>query len=386
MARVLLFPFVAAFVVGSSLLLRNRSIRIVLMDSRYFGHQCLEAEVFWNEWKSAKDSGSRDIWLCSLGKRADASNRTLWDLRRRQLPVVPSWFVSGLVFWHECLKPRNVLISHASIHRLNFLRSRATTLPINSVMEVRRREILSNFANPNAPYSVFTIRDYEPKHDPRDLRNRRIQEFLPAMQALVDQGMNVIRLTVATDDRIQVESPGILDWRVRVEGQSGDELVIVSGAEFVVSTTTGGDALALAYRRPVLYVDSSRLRITFLGADLATFQMPKIEDITSGRQLTFRDIVDRGLYIVRDSRTFAEMGVRVCNSDAESIESHVLEYYKMFKHPEDINDRERQQIWREYLMRAHQSEILSDHGSIRARMHPTSLRDYVNVDAIRPRT
>jgi putative glycosyltransferase (TIGR04372 family) len=352
-------------------------MRVVVFDSRYFGHQCLEAEVFWNEWRTAKDSGSRDFWFCSLGKKSLASNRMLWELRRKQLPVVPTWFVTGLVFWQKHLRLRNVTVSHASIHRLNFLSGRATTLPVNASLATRRNEILSRFPNPAAPYSVFTIRDYEAKHDPRDLRNRRIQEFLPAMQALVGLGMNVIRLTVTTDDLLSVTNSGILEWQVRVDGQPGDELALISGAEFVVSTTTGGDALALAYRRPVLYVDSSRLRITFLGTEYATFQMPRIEDVVSGRRLTFPEIVGRGLYAVRDWRTFAELGVRVRNSDPELIAHHVTEYFKTSRGVDGARELEHQQVWRRQLLHAHGAEVLSDHGIIRARMHPASLRDYV---------
>jgi len=271
------------------------------MEPRFFGHQCLEPEVFWNDWQSAIEQGSSDIWLCCLGKRSRAASRFVWDLRKQVFPAVPSWLVTSVAFWQESFHFSQLRIVHADYHRVNFLTRRETTLPLPSMFDVRRRQILSHLAEPERPYAVLTVRETA---QGEDLRNRDIREFEASIVLLIESGFNVIRLTSRTNNPVEFASPHLLDWQVRVSGEPGDELALVSGSRLVISTTTGIDCLALAYRRPVLYVDAARLFYVFLGTDLTTFQMPHMLDTESGFLLDLEQILDRGLGWTKHSDAF----------------------------------------------------------------------------------
>lgn len=352
----------------------NNKIRLVLMESRYFGHQCLEPEVFLHERQVARESGSRDIWVCSIGKRSNAINPHLWDLRRQSLPVIPSWIASAAVYWRNRRSIANLEIGPASIYRLNFLCSRPSTLRLGAHDVKRRLRILSLLGEPERPYVVFTIRDPKVAYDPRDLRNREVRDFEPAMLALVEKGFNVMRVVSTTDDPVRVDSRHVLDWQVLRDGQPGDELALISGASFVVSTTTGGDSLALALRRPVLYIDSARLRLVFLGTELATFQMPEFCDLKDGKVLNFNEVLRYGLGWLRESREFTTKGIRVINSSPEQIREIVIEYVKYQGTEVSSEFVNNQSAWRRILLDHHGHEIQERHGNIRAWMHPATLR------------
>jgi len=352
----------------------NSKIRLVLMESRYFGHQCLEPEVFLHERQVARESGSRDIWVCSIGKRSSAINPYLWDLRRQSLPVIPSWIASMAVSWSRRRSIASLEVGPASIYRLNFLRNRPSALPLEAHDVKRRLRILSLLSEPERPYVVFTIRDPKVAYDPRDLRNREVRDFEPAMLALVEKGFNVMRVVSATDDPVRVASRHVLDWQVLRDGQPGDELALVSGASFVVSTTTGGDSLALALRRPVLYIDSARLRLVFLGTELATFQMPEFYDLENGKALNFKEVLDYGLGWLRESREFTAKGIRVTNSSPEQIREIVIEYLKCQVAEGSSESINNQSAWRRMLYDHHGDAIRERHGDIRAWMHPATLR------------
>lgn len=344
------------------------------MESRYFGHQCLEPEVFLYERQVARESGSRDIWVCSIGKRSNAINPHLWDLRRQSLPVIPSWIASAAVYWRNRCSIANLEIEPASIYRLNFLCNHPSTLPLETHDVKRRLRVLSFLGEPERPYVVFTIRDPKVAYDPRDLRNREVRDFEPAMLALVEKGFNVIRVVSATDDPVRVTSRHLMDWQVLRDGEPGDELALISGASFVVSTTTGGDSLALALRRPVLYVDSARLRLVFLGTELATFQMPEFCDLENGKVLNFKEVLDYGLGWLRESREFTTKGIRVINSSPEQIREIVIEYLKYQVAEGSSEFTNNQSAWRRMLYDHHGDEIRERHGAIRAWMHPATLR------------
>ena len=349
----------------------RRVVRVVIMEPRFFGHQCLEPEVFWNDWQSAIEQGSSDIWLCSLGKRSAAASQFVWDLRKQSFPVVPSWLVTSVAFWQESLRLPQLQIKHADYHRLNFLTSRETTLPPPSAFDVRRRRILSQLAVPERPYAILTVRETA---QGEDLRNRDIREFEPSIVRLIKSGFNVIRLTSRTDNPLNFASPHLLDWQVRVSGEPGDELALVSGSSLVISTTTGIDCLALAYRRPVLYVDAARLFYVFMGTDYTTFQMPQMVDTKSGVLLDLEQILDRGLGWTKHSDAFLDADVRVLNSSPERLAEVVAEYLSVVSTGPQLDSDVSQDRWRELVLCHLGDRVTHRNGVIKARMHPATMR------------
>ena len=376
--RWLNLPLILALLVLIRIGLPRRKVHVVVMDSRYFGHQCLEPEVFWNDKYSSAERGSRDIWLCCIGPKSTANSKFMWELQRERLPTVPSWLVTDAAFWQERFGLSTIEFVPASIYRLNFLTSRPTSLPSDGEISRRRSEILRNLHEPERPYVVFTVREWIPEVIENDLRNRRIEDFGPAMAALVQRGFNVIRLTSRTSDRLTANDGHTLDWQVLIDGEPGDELAVVSGASFIVSTTTGGDCLALAYRRPVLFLDSARLFFAFFGTELATIHMPKVSDSKSAQRLSLKDVLERNLGWVGDQRCFGAAGVTVMNSTPEEIRGHVLEYVEFLQ----LRVADGSGVdggWRSLVRAFHGEEIQTLHGDIRARMHPVTRREVVGT-------
>lgn len=352
----------------------RRVVRIVIMDPRYFGHQCLEPEVFWNDWQSAIEQGSTDIWMCCLGKRSNAASQVVWDLRKQVFPVVPSWLATTVSFWQKRIQFSQMQILNADYHRLNFLTARETTLPPPTRFDVRRRQILSQFYEPERPYVVFTTREVTRGEE---MRNRDIGEFEASIRLLTRSGFNVVRLTSYTSNPLQFTSPHLLDWQVRVSGEPEDELALVSGSSFVVSTTTGIDALALAYRRPVLYVDSARLFYVFMGTELATFQLPQMLDTNSGESLSLKQILERGLGWTKHAESFIEAHVKVINSSPEQIAEVVKEYLHLASSETPRDGDAQQDCWRELVLHHLGDKVTDRHGVIRARMHPATMRSHL---------
>lgn len=376
--RLLSLPLIATVNLTLRAFDTGRVIRIVVMDSRYFGHQALEPEVFWNEWQSAVECGSRDYWFCCLGPRRNSSNPFLWGLTKRKFPVLPSWFVTSVAHWSRRFRFESIVLQDASIYRLNFLTSRETTLPVGDAVVARRSQILSRLAEPDRPYVVFTIREFNPLDDHNDLRNRQIADFSLGMSELVHRGFNVIRLMSKTQDPLIAFDRHHLDWQVERDGEPGDELVLLSGAAFVVSTTTGGDCLALGYRRPVLYIDCARFFLVFLGTELASFSVPLMYDIQSKEQLGLGALLERGLGWVGDQRLFTKAGVMVAPSDPERLRSQIVEYVVGLTAGWSISQEAAQQEWRETLGNELGSEIDARHGQVRARMLDSSIDEFVN--------
>jgi len=376
-ARKLVGILLGPLVVSALLILRIFQsvfvLRITLFEPRFFGHQALEPEVFLLEAENPGTRSPRIIWLCCPGPRRLASNRHLWNQRRKALPCVPSLLVTELKIWQHRLRIAPIAFRDASYHRLNLLTTRQSSLPPRQDLLLRRQEVLERLHEASRPYVIVTVRDVNSDPDPR---NRRVSDLYPTMRALVDRGYNVIRLASRTEDRVTLSSPHILDWHVVDQGKPGDELALVEGCQFVVSSTTGVDCLALAYRRPVLYFDTARFFYVFLGTELATFTLPQFRDSESGEYLSLRALSNRGLCWVKDPHLFKSSGVGVFNSDPEEIAVFAAEYADTLLRSNHPQHDHRQERWREILLARHRAEITSKHGQIRAVMSNAFLNRY----------
>lgn len=300
-----------------------------------------------------------------------AANKHLWDLRREQLPTVPSWLVSSMVFWQRHISFPGLQLKSADYHRLNSLTRSPSTLPQTPEHTSRRAEILSMLRDPERPYVVISARESAQGHD---LRNRDINEFEPAIHVLIHAGYNVVRVTARTRNPLQLRSRHVLDFQVEVSGQPGDELALVSGSSFVISTTTGIDCLALAYRRPVLYVDTARLFYVFLGTELATFQMPLMLDSRTGETLKLQQLVERKLCMTKHSDALSENGVLIANSKPDELANVVREYLRISATPYREDYVSDQSHWRDLLSGCLGDDLARRHGDLQAFMHPASMR------------
>lgn len=363
--RVTALPLIMMVFVVAWVIRRKVRFRVVIMEPRFFGHLALESEVFIHDKTLARDARPCQVLLCTLGKESQAANAELWTIRKQSLPSLPSWIVSDIRYWQTLAKRSVIEIVPADYHRLNFLNKTKPSLPDKKYFAQRREEILSRFEFPSRPYVVFTVREVMSSED---LRNRQIQDFEPAMMALVQIGFNVIRLTNQTNNRISVSDSSLLDFQVRVNGRPLDELALVANASFVVSSTTGVDCLALAYRRPVLYIDAARFYYMFLGTELATIHMPRFVNVESGKPATLADLLNLGLGWVKHSSSFSEKGIKVVQSSPEEIRACVLQYAQ--RHSLSITNRFEllQNVWRSQLLTRHAEDVAVRHGVINARL------------------
>ncbi len=373
LVRITALPLVLV-VLGVGRLMRPYvRFRVVVMEPRFFGHLALEPEVFINEERVVSSTWPRQVLRCTLGKASRASNSGLWRIRHNSLPTLPSWFVTSIQHWQSILKISVIEIISADYHRLNFLNTTEVTLPSGGCFEQRRGELLQRFKEPHRPYVIFTVRDAD---SDQDLRNREIRDFEPAMLALTDNGFNVIRLTSKTNDRVSVVDSNILDFQTQIDGRELDELALVSNASFIVSSTTGIDCLALAYRRPVLYIDAARFFYMFLGTELATVHMPRFVSVESEKLITLSELLMLDLGWVKHSSSFFENGVQVLKSSPEEIQASVTQYAQAHLKPIKANSASLQDQWRSQLLARHAEQIVSRHGDIRAQLSDWFLENH----------
>ena len=108
-----------------------------------------------------------------------------------------------------------------------------------------------------------------------------------------------------------------------------NDLILVRDCAFLLSTQTGPDALGLALRKPVLYIDTVRLSQFFFGTKLATWNPVDFIDPGTTQPLSLRELLNSPFSWMKSPDEFLRSGYvfkRSSSSDvAEMVSSYVEE-------------------------------------------------------------
>jgi putative glycosyltransferase (TIGR04372 family) len=123
--------------------------------------------------------------------------------------------------------------------------------------------------------------------------------------------------------------PGIVDYANSPNRSAFLDVFIAATCSFAVSTQTGPDAVCLAFRRPVCYIDITRFSQFFFGTKLAWWNPTELWQ--GDRRLTLQDILRGPIFWIKDPNDFIREGIRQVRSSAERIDHLVMSFVDAFE-------------------------------------------------------
>lgn len=276
-----------------ALLKRLVHFRICIVGSQRFGHLALEPEVhLCLSQLEKRGPWPRQVTLWSFGRPSIQSNRELAKLWRSEVCFSPGRLVGALNLAGEFV-PRLALDRiPLSIHGPKNVLDRTESVLGQRAKGVESG-ILAQLGIPNdGKFVCLTIRDGSyytatgmSESAGYQLINFDAKVFVEACEYLVAEGFTVVRVGTPTSNPMPAMR-GVIDYANLPLRSELNDLALVRDCSFMVSTQTGPDALALALRKPVLYIDTLVLSQFFLGTKLATWNPrkflagPSIEPLT----------------------------------------------------------------------------------------------------------
>ena len=318
----------------------NRFFRVELLviGSHRFGHLALEPEsALAMETLQRPVSKSRTFRLWSFGSKKTWSNRELVRAWKRGVHTAPRGFVSALIRAGEIVPSLALHRGTTSIHGPeNFLDR--TPSHLQNYVVASSSEILRQLGvGAGEPYVCLTIRDSEhylkhgtPEPESFRLLNFEAETFALMCQFLVDEGYTVVRMGTPTRNAL-TDLPGVVDYANSGLRSPEHDLVLVRDCEFMVSTQTGPDALALAFRRKVLYVDVLRLSQFFLGTRLAVWNPVKIVCPSSESPLSLNDLLNSKFAWMTSLDSFTASGATVTRSSPLELSELAAGFLEEFR-------------------------------------------------------
>ena len=355
----------------------RRPPRIVMSTYSFFGHVALEPELRRLE-QVDRGVSDRDLW--TFGKRREQPNRYLVEIWQRALRVPPSWWVSALIRAGEIAPRIAPEVAKGSLFGgANRIDRLPMQLPIrNDEVALFARKMLRLGIDVAEPYAVLAVRD--PTyfgHLPRALsdgsvRDRDIDDFDLAVNALADSGMQVVRLGHRVAKPLSVQRAGVIDYATSGRRSEFLDVHLPVHATFAISTLTGPDALCIVGRRPVLYVDIAVYAQPFHETSLTWWTPARLSGTGDLRGVTVLEAFRRGWGWYEGAAEFRDHHVSVARSTSEEISGDVMcfasECRQMNSKHDILPD------FRTALMREMGARGISMHGQVRSSI-PSSFID-----------
>lgn len=204
-------------------------------------------------------------------------------------------------------------------------------------------------------------------HDYRDVD---IATYLPALEALTDQGYHVLRMGAAVHQSLTSENPRILDYANNGMRTELLDIFLSATCTFFISNGSGLDGIAKMFRRPIVYVNLAPLAY-IRSENSYDMILPKLlKNTADTRLLTIGELmagpgawhetrqykkaglvyVDNTLSEIRDALLEMEERVRGTWRESEEDAQAIKRFWSHFK-PDESNGIFRARIASSFLHR-----------------------------------
>ena len=318
-------------------------VELCIVAFHRFGHLALEPEIYLGELEIGAAQRDRrrfpiTVQWWSLGPKKLQANRYLATKWKQVIRVLPSWWIDALHSVGTKISVLRLVEPHMSIRgSLNSLdRTDAQLELTDTEIAEGMSQLRAIGVNPDKPYACLVVRDGgyyaslgEKESDGYSFLNFDISTFEQAALSLVQRGYQVVRMGAGSAVTFGAGHPSVIDYANSNLRSEFLDIYIAATCSFAVSTQTGPDAVCLAFRRPVCYIDVTRYSQFFFGTKLAWWNPTELWQGDS--RLTLRDILRGAIFWIKDPNDFIREGIRQVRSSAERIDHLVMSFVNSFE-------------------------------------------------------
>ena len=350
------FLLVPAFVLLLILRLVRPIFRVELCVVAFhrFGHLALEPEVFLSirDFESKLKTQNKfppKLHLWSVGPKRAQANKYLGTFWRKQLKACPSLFVSSFLKVGSTFPALKLPENDLSIYGpQNALDGTLTHLRIRQNEEDAGRRLCEELRIDVSKPIVCLVNRHaahyaslgQTEGDGYSNINFEISIFESTVKMLINRGYQVVRMGAGSEEPLRIDANGFTDYAISSARSDFLDVYLASKASFAVSTQTGPDALCLAFRKPVCYIDTARFSHMFLGSQLATWNPVQI--LQHGERMSLNQIASSEIAWIDDLADFDRLDIEIIRSTSETIEQYVVGYTSLYEKNFELNTLERE--------------------------------------------
>ena len=344
----------------------------VPLDEIGFGSCKIPGEIKKIESINPVGKFTLDLW--TFGKQKSQSNPALVRMWKRKLIVLPSYIIDSMLKANQMYSSPPIIDYRFStlLSAEKYLDCCEQHLEFSSKEVERGNDLFQNLGIPSGtPYICIVTR--EGGSEEGFLRNKDINDLSELIDALVDRGVAVIRLGGPNSEPLKNSGCFVIDYAHSKYKSAEGDIFLVANCRFMVSTMTGPDALALAFRKNVLLLDISHYGLLFSGTKLVTWVPSILNDGFSN--LSIEEVFKIGAgWFWKDSQ-FREKGISVSKSSPTQIAKYGIELLDRLNSEQTFSPSELQKKSQAALQNAMGDLGESWHGTVKAHIPNSFLEE-----------
>lgn len=274
--------------------------------SHALGHFALNVELYLCERDRAVNRPKQRYVDLPFFGDSRVSNAQLLKMWKRTFNLYPASPLKAIE-WINNIVPGGAAHNIGSnIHNdrdiLNLMAGSAPHLSFTAEEEERGRRFLQSLGiKDGTPYICLNVRDpayykaigvSNAKHAFRD---SSIENYILAAEALADRGFFVLRMGREAEAPLVSSKKKIVDYAFNRIGTEFLDVYIAAKCYMCLSTGSGFDALPALFRRPISYVNLMPVEAPASSQTYLVYVSKGHFDNKTGKQLTFREIVNRNV-------------------------------------------------------------------------------------------
>ena len=321
---VLIFGLLLALPVRLVAPLYRIEVQPVLVER--IGHLAIEPELLLSLRDVHPPVRSRTLFY----SRGPVANEFLVSMWRRVLPFGPAWLLHPM--WVANVRFPWLDLGARGWDELHFdLRHLDRTTPHLSFTEAeleRGQQLLRSLGvEPGAPFVCLSVRDeaYLSQRVPtkdwtyHDYRDSDIATYGGLAQTLADAGLTVLRMGAVVAAPLVSSDPRVIDYASSGLRSDFGDVYLFAHCSMSISSSTGVDSLAMAFRRPMGIVNLPGTGGLQLGQSLRLVMFKDLVDLATGEPLALLDARRPEAMAAYRTDTFAGLGVRLVDNSPEQL-------------------------------------------------------------------
>ena len=362
-------------------------IRFAEIPTNRLGHFAMEVDLYMTN-KKLQNTKTIDIF-CLEFQDNFVSNHKLLNEFKKYILVLPRILILPLILNAKRYKILSYQTFPLTKNRDRDIENIIDKTPVNLTLSNEDIKIGEEFlskisnGNKNIKFVVMIIRDssylnnyfnHVNKMNAKDwsyhnYRDGNVDDYLPACEELTKLGYYVFRMGQVVSKKMDTKNPMIIDYAGNGMRTELLDIFLASKCEFCISNATGFDALAMIFRKPIIFSNYAPVASvpSYSKKFLITFRHHYSKKLN--RRLNLKEIFDEKLANIEKADEFTNNDLILQDNTPLELKEAILEMESFVRNKEYENSNIlNNEFWKIYSSMIKKHDLSYRHGDILARL------------------
>tara|TARA_B100001057_G_scaffold501302_1_gene623585 strand:- start:53 stop:1228 length:1176 start_codon:yes stop_codon:yes gene_type:complete len=327
-----------------------KKFKINKIPSHSIGEMCSAIEIYILE-KKLNPQQTTVVWF--VGKLV--SNKFLEKKWSEKMLILPRNILEPIYFFFNSFKIFSFFICNYDeesesvkrtlkdklkrIDNKNVLLKFGPSIKFNSFEKNKGNSFLKRAGLENKKFFTFALRSADYKNEKFETsRNSNINNIILGLKSMTSKNYKAIRLGKNEKKKLNFNDPNIIDYAASPDRSDFLDLYLISKSDFMISSNTGINEVAVLFRKPRLIIDFfdiASLEHHFLKVMIIP---KKYINLKTGNLVSFEEAFKKKLNQIHVIPKMNDLGYGLIDNDELEINQSVENFHKFINNTLDLNE------------------------------------------------